>query len=55
MDSTQRLVCELTVRDGRVVYDLNGISRPDWKSLPPDYRQTGDARWDALNPLPVRR
>jgi dihydroorotase len=55
MDSTQRLVCELTVRGGRVVYDLNGISRPDWKSLPPNYMQTGDARWDALNPLPVRR
>jgi dihydroorotase len=55
MDSTQRLVCELTVRDGRVVYDLNGISRPDWKSLPANYMQTGDARWDALNPLPVRR
>jgi dihydroorotase len=55
MDSTQRLVAELTVRDGKVVYDLNGISRPDWKSLPPDYRQTGDSRWDGLNPLPIRK
>jgi dihydroorotase len=55
MDATQRLVCELTVRDGKVVYDLNGLSRPDWKSLPPDYRQTGDSRWDGLNPLPIRR
>jgi len=55
MDSTQRLMCELTVRDGKVVYDLNGISRPDWKSLPAGYMQTGDARWDGLNPLPVRR
>ncbi len=55
MDSTQRLMCELTVRDGKVVYDLNGLSRPDWKSLPADYRQIGDARWDGLNPLPVRR
>ena len=26
MDATERLVCELTVRDGKVVYDLNGIS-----------------------------
>ena len=55
MDSTQRLMCELTVRDGKVVYDLNGLSRPDWKSLPADYRQIGDSRWDGLNPLPVRR
>jgi dihydroorotase len=55
VSSTQRLVCELTVRDGKVVYDLNGLSRPDWKSLPPDYRQVGDPRWDGLNPLPVRR
>jgi dihydroorotase len=55
MDATQRLVCELTVRDGKVVYDLNGLSRPDWKSLPADYRQIGDPRWDGLNPLPVRR
>ena len=55
MDATERLLCELTVRDGKVVYDLNGLSRPDWKSLPADYRQTGDSRWDGLNPLPVRR
>ena len=55
MESSQRLMCELTVRDGRVVYDLNGISRPDWRSLPKDYRQTGDARWDGINPVPVRR
>ena len=50
MDSTERLVCELTVRDGKVVYDLNGISRPDWKTLPADYGRVGDPRWDGLNP-----
>ena len=32
---------EVTVRDGKVVYDLNGLSRPDWKSLPADYRRMG--------------
>ena len=47
----QRLMCELTVRDGKVVYDLNGFSRPDWRTLPADYGQTGDARWDGLNPV----
>ncbi len=55
MDATQRLMCELTVHDGKVVYDLNGISRPDWRTLPADYGQVGDARWDALNVPPVRR
>ncbi len=26
----RKLECELTLRDGRVVWDLNGITRPDW-------------------------
>jgi dihydroorotase len=43
---TRRLACELTLRDGRIVYDLNGLARPDWKTLPPDYKATGDPRWD---------
>ncbi len=30
MDGDQMLDCELTIRDGVVVYDLNGISRPYW-------------------------
>jgi dihydroorotase len=30
MKGTQKLECELTVREGIVVYDLNGISRPLW-------------------------
>jgi dihydroorotase len=47
----QRLACELTLRDGKVVYDLNGISRPDWTTLPKDYLQTGNSRWDAVNPV----
>jgi dihydroorotase len=50
MDSTERLMCELTVKDGRVVYDLNGISRPDWTTLPAGYGPIGDGRWDGLNP-----
>ncbi len=53
MDGTERLVCELTVRDGKVVYDLNGISRPDWTTLPSKYGPIGDPRWDGLNPPPA--
>jgi hypothetical protein len=36
----------MTLRDGRIVYELNGLSRPDWTSLPKNYRATGDRRWD---------
>jgi dihydroorotase len=50
MDGKQRLECELTVRNGKVVYDLNGLSRPDWKTLPKGYKEIGDPRWDGLNP-----
>ena len=55
LQGTQKLTAELTLRDGKVVYDLNGITRPDWSTLPRDYRQTGDAKWDAVTPAPVRR
>jgi dihydroorotase len=44
----QRLDCEMTLRNGRIVYELNGLSRPDWTTLPRDYRSTGDPRWDAV-------
>jgi dihydroorotase len=37
MSGRQKFICELTLRDGKVAYDLNGISRPDWKTLPKDY------------------
>jgi dihydroorotase len=42
----RKLTCEMTLRDGRIVYDLNGLARPDWATLPKDYRATGDPRWD---------
>ena len=46
MQAPQRITCELTVRDGRVVWDLNGISREDWGKLGPEYKAQGDDRWD---------
>ena len=30
MEGSQKLECELTIREGNVVWDLNGISRPYW-------------------------
>jgi dihydroorotase len=41
-----RLTAEMTLKDGRIVYELNGLSRPDWTTLPADYRTTGDPKWD---------
>ena len=32
---TQKLECELTVRNGRVVWDLNGLAGVDWQKAPP--------------------
>jgi len=51
----QKLIAEMTLRDGRVVYDLNGIGRPDWDTLPKNYRRTGDPRWDAIAPARMPR
>jgi len=34
MDGTQKITAQLTVRAGQVVYDLNGIAAPDWKTMP---------------------
>lgn len=50
LQATQKLVCEITVRNGKVVYDLNGLTRADWDKLPKDYLQTGDPRWDGIMP-----
>ncbi len=30
MDGNQKIECELTIRDGKVAWDLNGITRPYW-------------------------
>lgn len=46
MRGGQKLVCEVTIRDGKVVYDLNGTTREDWGKLGPHYKAQGDAGWD---------
>lgn len=45
LQGTMKLACELTLRDGLVVFDLNGTSREDWNKLGA-YRPQGDATWD---------
>jgi dihydroorotase len=46
LTGTQRLSAEMTLKDGRIVYELNGLSRPEWTTLPAGYRTTGDPKWD---------
>lgn len=49
MEGRRKLECELTVRDGVVVWDLNGTSREDWKRAGP-FKPTPE--WDGT--LPTR-
>ncbi len=51
---SQKLVAELTIHNGRVVWDLNGLAREDWDKLPKDYRPQGDPRWDGTLSSGVR-
>ena len=46
MDGDQRLSDELTIASGRVVYDMNGLTRERWDRLG-NYRAQGDPSWDA--------
>jgi dihydroorotase len=34
---SQRLTCQMTLRAGQIVHDLNGMSMPTWQSLGPAY------------------
>lgn len=49
VDATERLACEMTVRAGKVVYDLNGMTSDPWDKLAPGAR-SGDPRWDDTRP-----
>ena len=42
----QKLVAELTVHNGLVVWDLNGIAREDWDKLPKNYMSQYDPHWE---------
>jgi dihydroorotase len=54
MTGTRKLDCELTVKDGLVVYDLNGISRDEWDKLDPHYKAQGANEWDGTLNSAVR-
>lgn len=46
MDGDKRLSGELTLRDGKVVWDMNGRTRQDWRKLDNKYESQADAAWD---------
>lgn len=46
MAGTHKLKCELTLRDGLVVWDLNGTTRQAWEKLG-KYEKMQDQRWDS--------
>jgi len=52
MMGTKKLVCELTLRDGKVVYDLNGISADMWDATEHSADQRQSSRWTTFNERP---
>ena len=48
-----RLVCELTIRDGRVVYDLDGLSMDPWNDLHPSSNPQMAVHWTIYRPRPI--
>ena len=49
----KRFAAELTLKDGRVMWDRNGLAREDWDKLG-NYGPQGDPVWDGSQPAPVR-
>ncbi|MCX6621965.1 MAG: amidohydrolase/deacetylase family metallohydrolase [Acidobacteria bacterium] len=54
MKGTQRLVAELTVREGKVVWDHNARARENWDKLG-EYGAQGDPAWDGITMGEVRK
>jgi len=52
MDGNQKLVDEMTIKDGKIVYDLNGLEALAWDAPQGDISQ--DKRWTSW-PRPVPR
>lgn len=52
MMGTRKLVCQLTLRDGAVVYDLNGISGDAWDASKHSADVTKARRWTTFNEKP---
>ena len=49
LDGTQKLICELTIKDGKIVYDLNGMEAELWNA-PPDPNSKEASKWTTFAP-----
>jgi dihydroorotase len=45
LNGSMKLLCEMTVRDGLVVWDMNGLTRDDWTTLG-HYHAQGSPSWN---------
>ena len=54
MTGTQMITAEMTFRDGRMYWDLNGLARESWDKLPKDYGPQADWTWDGVVSSGVR-
>lgn len=50
-----RLICELTLRDGKIVYDLDGISMDIWNDPHPSTDPQKASHWTTFIPAPALR
>jgi dihydroorotase len=46
LPGSEKLLCEMTLRDGTIVYDLNGMSAVPWEKVPPRPAGRGPAAGD---------
>lgn len=53
LTGTQKLLCQLTVRAGKVVYDLNGLSADPWNA-PLSHDTQSAKRWTTFTERPSR-
>jgi dihydroorotase len=52
LDGTSKLVAELTIKDGKIVYDLNGMGANLWTATPDPNAQYA-YRWNSFAPRPA--
>jgi dihydroorotase len=49
LDGTEKLLCELTIKDGKIVYNLNGLGTDLWNE-PPSPHADEAYRWTTFAP-----
>ena len=54
MMATKKLVCQLTLKDGKVVYDLDGISADMWDATKHSADERQSRRWTTFGERPYR-